>query len=340
MKKPCLSVVVPCYNEESVLQAFYDEITKTAESIRDRADCEFLFVDDGSKDRTLEILKGLAEKDERVSYVSFSRNFGKESGIYAGLSNAVGDYVVLMDADLQHPPCYIPEMLDAILSGEYDSVAMRRVDREGEGKIRSWFSKMFYKFNKKISGVDIVEGATDYRMMTRQMVDAVLDMPEYNRFTKGIFAWVGFRTKWIGYHNVERVAGETKWSFSSLLTYSINGIVSFSTVPLAISSYLGILFCLFSFVMIIWLIIKTIVYGNAPSGYPTIVTLILFMSGLQLLMFGVLGQYISRSYMEGKHRPIYIAREKKVKKAADQSAEGVVIRNGSTASEEKPKTEE
>ena len=340
MKKPCLSVVVPCYNEESVLQAFYDEITKTAESIRDRADCEFLFVDDGSKDRTLEILKGLAEKDERVSYVSFSRNFGKESGIYAGLSNAVGDYVVLMDADLQHPPCYIPEMLDAILSGEYDSVAMRRVDREGEGKIRSWFSKMFYKFNKKISGVDIVEGATDYRMMTRQMVDAVLDMPEYNRFTKGIFAWVGFRTKWIGYHNVERVAGETKWSFSSLLTYSINGIVSFPTVPLAISSYLGILFCLFSFVMIIWLIIKTIVYGNAPSGYPTIVTLILFMSGLQLLMFGVLGQYISRSYMEGKHRPIYIAREKKVKKAADQGAEGVVIRNGSTASEEKPKTEE
>ena len=340
MKKPCLSVVVPCYNEESVLQAFYDEITKTAESIRDRAECEFLFVDDGSKDRTLEILKNLAEKDERVSYVSFSRNFGKESGIYAGLSNAVGDYVVLMDADLQHPPCYIPEMLDAILSGEYDSVAMRRVDREGEGKIRSWFSRMFYKFNRKISGVDIVEGATDYRMMTRQMVDAVLEMPEYNRFTKGIFAWVGFRTKWIGYHNVERVAGETKWSFSSLLTYSINGIVSFSTVPLAISSYLGILFCLFSFVMIIWLIIKTIVYGNAPSGYPTIVTLILFMSGLQLLMFGVLGQYISRSYMEGKHRPIYIAREKKVKKASDRGAEGVVIRNSSTASEEKPETEE
>ena len=257
-----------------------------------------------------------------MSFISFSRNFGKESGIYAGLSNAVGDFVVLMDADLQHPPCYIPEMLDTILSGEYDSVAMRRVDREGEGKIRSWFSSMFYKFNRKISGVDIVEGATDYRMMTRQMVDAVLDMPEYNRFTKGIFAWVGFRTKWIGYHNVERVAGETKWSFSSLLSYSINGIVSFSTVPLAMSSFLGVFFCIFSFVMMIWLIVKTLIFGNDVSGYPTIVTVILFMSGLQLLMFGVLGQYISRSYMEGKHRPIYIAREKKVKKNADRSAEG------------------
>ena len=314
MEKPCLSIVVPCYNEESVLGAFYEEITKTAESIREKAECEFLFVDDGSADGTLAILKELAEKDERVSYISFSRNFGKESGIYAGLSNAVGDYVVLMDADLQHPPCYIPEMLEALQSGEYDSVAMRRVDREGEGKIRSWFSRMFYKLNKKISGVEIVEGATDFRMMTRQMVNAVLDMPEYNRFTKGIFAWVGFRTKWIGYHNVERVAGETKWSFGSLVKYSINGIVSFSTVPLAVSSFLGVLFCFVAFFMMIWLIIKTLVFGNSVSGYPTIVTLILFMSGLQLMMFGVLGQYVARSYMEGKHRPIYIAREKKVKK--------------------------
>ena len=320
MEKPCLSIVVPCYNEESVLSAFYEEITKTAESIRDRAECEFLFVDDGSADRTLEILKELSAKDERVSYISFSRNFGKESGIYAGLSNAVGDFVVLMDADLQHPPCYIPEMLDTLLAGEYDSVAMRRVDREGEGKVRSWFSKMFYKFNKKISGVEIVEGATDFRMMTRQMVNAVLDMPEYNRFTKGIFAWVGFRTKWIGYHNVERAAGETKWSFGSLVKYSINGIVSFSTVPLAISSFLGVIFCVLAFVMMIWLIFKTLVFGNHVSGYPTIVTLILFMGGLQLMMFGVLGQYISRSYLEGKHRPIYIAREKKVKKREERDA--------------------
>ncbi|MBQ6660634.1 MAG: glycosyltransferase family 2 protein [Lachnospiraceae bacterium] len=325
MEKPCLSIVVPCYNEESVLDAFYEEITKTAESVRDLAECEFLFVDDGSKDSTLEILKRLSEKDERVSYISFSRNFGKESGIYAGLSNAVGDYVVLMDADLQHPPCYIPEMLQTLLTGEYDSVAMRRVDREGEGKVRSWFSKMFYKFNKKISGVDIVEGATDYRMMTRQMVNAVLDMPEYNRFTKGIFAWVGFRTKWIGYHNVERAAGETKWSFGSLVKYSINGIVSFSTVPLAVSSFLGVIFCFFAFLMMIWLVIKTLVFGNSVSGYPTIVTLILFMSGLQLMMFGVLGQYVSRSYMEGKHRPIYIAREKKVKSATGSNRRKAVI---------------
>ena len=321
MEKPCLSIVVPCYNEESVLGAFYEEITKTAEEIRELAECEFLFVDDGSKDGTLSILKGLAEKDERVSFISFSRNFGKESGIYAGLSNAVGDYVVLMDADLQHPPCYIPEMLSTILTGEYDSVAMRREDRKGEGKIRSWFSRMFYKLNKKISGVEIVEGATDYRMMTRQMVNAVLDMPEYNRFTKGIFAWVGFRTKWLSYHNVERVAGETKWSFGSLVRYSINGIISFSTVPLAISSFLGVFFCIFAFVMMVWLIIKTLIFGNHVSGYPTIVTVILFMSGLQLMMFGVLGQYISRSYLEGKHRPIYIAREKKVKKKKNSDEE-------------------
>ncbi|MCR5085891.1 MAG: glycosyltransferase family 2 protein [Lachnospiraceae bacterium] len=323
MEKPCLSIVVPCYNEESVLGAFYEEITKTAEAIRETAECEFLFVDDGSSDGTLSMLKSFAEKDERVSFISFSRNFGKESGIYAGLSNAVGDYVVLMDADLQHPPCYIPEMLETIRSGEYDSVAMRREDREGEGKIRSWFSKMFYKLNKKISGVEIVDGATDYRMMTRQMVNAVLDMPEYNRFTKGIFAWVGFRTKWLSYHNVERVAGETKWSFGSLVKYSINGIVSFSTVPLAISSFLGVLCCMFAFLMMIWLIVKTLVLGQIGSGYATIVTLILFMSGLQLMMFGVLGQYIARSYLEGKHRPIYIAREKKVKKT-NKSEESAV----------------
>ncbi len=317
--KPYLSVVVPCYNEEQVLDAFYEAITKIAEQIQDKANCQFLFIDDGSKDQTLSILKRLAEKDERVSYISFSRNFGKESGIYAGLSNAIGDYVVLMDADLQHPPEYIPEMLDTLLEGEYDSVAMKRVDREGEGKIRSFFSSMFYKFNKKISGVDIVEGATDYRMMTRQMVDAVLDMQEYNRFTKGIFAWVGFKTKWIGYHNVERVAGETKWSFSSLVKYSINGIVSFSTVPLALSSFLGIISCAIAFFMIIWLIIKTCLFGNSVSGYPTIVTLILLMSGLQLLMIGVLGQYLSRSYLEGKHRPIYVAREKKLMKKTEDS---------------------
>ncbi len=309
MEQECLSIVVPCYNEEAVLRAFYGEIIKIAEKVREQVDCRFLFIDDGSKDKTLEILRELAESDVRVSYVSFSRNFGKEAGIYAGLCNATGDYVVVMDADLQHPPEYIPEMLASIRSGEYDSVAMKRVDRKGEGRIRSFFSKMFYKLNKKISGVDIVEGATDYRMMTRQMVDAVLSLGEYNRFTKGIFAWVGFRTRWIGYHNVERTAGETKWSFWSLLKYSLNGIVAFSTVPLAIASLLGVIFCGLAFFMMVWVIVKTCIWGDPVAGYPTLVTVILLMGGIQLLMIGILGQYFSKTYMEIKKRPIYIAKE-------------------------------
>lgn len=309
MRKECLTIVVPCYNEEAVLQAFYDTIVGIAHQLRDKVDCQFLFVDDGSKDNTLQILKGLASQDERVAYVSFSRNFGKEAGIYAGLKNAKGDYVVVMDADLQHPPEYIPEMLERIQSGEYDSVAMRRIDRKGEGKIRAFFSRQFYKFNKKISGVDIVEGATDYRMMNRMMVDAVLSLGEYNRFTKGIFAWVGFRTHWISYHNVERVAGETKWSFWSLVKYSMNGIVAFSTVPLAVASLLGMLFCVLAFGMLVWVVIKTCVWGDPVAGYPTLITVILFMGGVQLLMIGTLGQYFSKAYMEVKKRPIYIAKE-------------------------------
>ncbi len=310
MERECLSIVVPCYNEEAVLNAFYDTIIQVAETIRDKVDCQFLFVDDGSKDATLRILKELAQKDSRVAYVSFSRNFGKEAGMYAGLQNACGDYVVVLDADLQHPPEYIPEMLTKIQSGEYDSVAMRRIDRKGEGKIRSFFSRQFYKINRKISGVDIVEGATDYRMMSRTMVDAVLSLGEYNRFTKGIFSWVGFRTYWIGYHNVERVAGETKWSFWSLVKYSLNGILAFSTVPLAIASFLGVVFCLLAFVMLAWVVVKTCVWGDPVAGYPTLITVILFMGGIQLLMIGTLGQYLSKTYMEIKKRPIYIAKEK------------------------------
>lgn len=312
MDKRVLSIVVPCYNEEAVLPAFYEEISKTAGLLSDRVDCEFLFIDDGSVDSTLTMIKQYADADARVHYVSFSRNFGKEAGIYAGLQNAVGDYVVVMDADLQHPPEYLSEMLDGIQSGEYDSVAMRRLDRKGERKVRAWFSGLFYKLNRKISGVDIPEGATDFRMMTRRMVEAVLSLQEVNRFTKGIFTWVGFRTKWISYHNVERTAGETKWSFWSLLKYSLNGIVAFSTVPLAIASVLGTICCVIALLTVVFFVLKTLIWGDPVAGFPTLITVILFLGGIQLLMIGILGQYLSKTYMEVKHRPVYISREEKV----------------------------
>ncbi|MBO4695882.1 MAG: glycosyltransferase family 2 protein [Lachnospiraceae bacterium] len=309
MGEKILSIVVPCYNEEAVLTAFYEEIRKTAEVISDRVSCELLFIDDGSGDATLSIIRSLAESDERIKYVSFSRNFGKEAAIYAGLQHATGDYVVLMDADLQHPPEFLPQMLDGILLGSYDSVAMRRVDRKGEKRVRSWFSRRFYRINQKISGVDIPEGATDYRMMTRQMADAVLSMPEVNRFTKGIFTWVGFRTLWIPYHNVERSAGSSKWTFWGLVKYSMNGIVAFSTMPLAIASILGALCCAVSVLMAVWFVLKTLIWGDPVPGFPTLITVILFLGGVQLLMIGILGQYFSKMYLEIKHRPMYIAKE-------------------------------
>ena len=317
MAQEVLSIVVPCYNEEAVLTAFYDAITKIAEQISDKVSCEFLFVDDGSKDGTLRLIKEFSAQDERVHYISFSRNFGKEAGIYAGLKNATGDYVVVMDADLQHPPEYIPEMLRNIQSGEYDSVAMRRLDRKGEKRIKAWFSKQFYKLNKKISGVDIPEGATDYRMMTRTMLQAVLSLDEVNRFTKGIFTWVGFRTLWLSYHNVERPAGESKWSFWGLVKYSLNGIVAFSTVPLAIASVLGAICCVISLLMVLFYILKTLIFGDPVAGFPTLITVILFLGGIQLLMIGILGQYLSKTYMEVKHRPMYIAKEQKVGKTEE-----------------------
>ena len=303
-----LSIIVPCYNEELVLPMFYEAVTKIASNISG-LDYELLLIDDGSADGTLQLLHRYAEQDRHVHYISFSRNFGKEAGIYAGLKNAVGDYAVVMDADLQHPPVYLPEMVEALESGEYDSVAMRREDRKGEGKLRSFFSRQFYKLNRRISGVDIVDGATDYRMMTRQMVDAVLSLSEVNRFTKGIFAWVGFRTKWISYKNVERPAGSSKWSFRSLLRYSVDGITAFSTYPLVISSYLGIFFCLLSVIGMLAVIIKTLIWGDPVAGFPTLITVILFIGGVQLLMIGIIGQYFSKAYMEIKHRPVYIARE-------------------------------
>ncbi len=317
MGEKILSIVVPCYNEEAVLTAFYEEIRKNADVLSDRVSCEFLFVDDGSTDGTIAVIRGLSNQDERVHYVSFSRNFGKEAAIYAGLSHAVGDYVVLMDADLQHPPEYLSQMLDNLLGGQYDSVAMRRVDRKGEKRMRSWFSRRFYRLNQKISGVDIPEGATDYRMMTRQMVDAVLSMPEVNRFTKGIFTWVGFRTLWIEYHNVERSIGKSKWTFWGLVKYSLNGIVAFSTIPLAVASVLGALCCVASMLMAVWFVVKTLIWGDPVGGFPTLITVILFLGGIQLLMIGILGQYFSKMYLEVKHRPMYIAREQKTAERKD-----------------------
>ncbi|MCM1505512.1 MAG: glycosyltransferase family 2 protein [Ruminococcus flavefaciens] len=307
-----VSVVVPCYNEEEVLHMFYDEITKvTAQMSADfpELEFEFLFINDGSKDKTLEIFHELADRDKRVRYISFSRNFGKESGMYAGLKNAKGDYVVVMDADLQHPPSFLPDMYKYVKDGEYDCATTRRVNRKGESKIRSWFAMKFYKIMNKISQTEIVDGAQDFRFMTRQMVDSILEMSEYNRFSKGIFSWVGFNVKYLPYENVERPAGTTSWSFWGLFKYSLEGIMAFSTAPLAISSLLGIISCIISFILIIVTVIKTLVFGESVDGYPTTICVIFMLSGLQLFCTGILGQYLSKTYLETKHRPIYIAKE-------------------------------
>ncbi len=307
-----VSVVVPCYNEEEVLPMFYEEITKVTDQMSvdfPELEFEFLFINDGSKDKTLEIFRTLADRDKRVRYISFSRNFGKESGMYAGLKNAKGDYVVVMDADLQHPPKFLPKMYSYVKDGEYDCATTRRTNREGESKIRSWFAMKFYKIMNKISQTEIVDGAQDFRFMTRQMVDSILEMSEYNRFSKGIFSWVGFNVKYLPYENVERPAGTTSWSFWGLFKYSLEGIMAFSTAPLAISSLLGILSCIISFILIIITIIKTLVFGESVDGYPTTICVIFMLSGLQLFCTGILGQYLSKTYLETKHRPIYIAKE-------------------------------
>ncbi|MDE6779854.1 MAG: glycosyltransferase family 2 protein [Ruminococcus sp.] len=307
-----VSVVVPCYNEEEVLPMFYEEITKVTDQMKKNfpeLEFEFLFVNDGSKDKTLEIFHTLADKDKRVRYISFSRNFGKESGMYAGLQNAKGDYVVVMDADLQHPPSFLPDMYKYVKDGEYDCATTRRVNRKGESKIRSWFAMKFYKIMNKISQTEIVDGAQDFRFMTRQMVDAILDMSEYNRFSKGIFSWVGFNVKYLPYENVERPAGTTSWSFWGLFKYSLEGIMAFSTAPLAISSLLGIVSCIISFILIIITVIKTLVIGEEVDGFPSIICSIFMLSGLQLFCTGILGQYLSKTYLETKRRPIYITKE-------------------------------
>ncbi|SFO35479.1 Glycosyltransferase involved in cell wall bisynthesis [Pseudobutyrivibrio sp. JW11] len=306
--KKLLSIVVPCYNEEESAPIFYKTIHEMENQI-ESVDLEFVFVDDGSKDNTLEIIKSLRKADERVHYVSFSRNFGKEAGIYAGLEKAKGDYVVIMDADLQDPPAMLPQMLSYIESGEYECVGTRRVDRKGEPPIRSWFARKFYKIMNKISSADIVDGARDYQMMTRRVVNAILSMGEYNRFSKGIFGWVGFKRKWLEFENVERVAGETKWSFWKLFVYAIDGIVAFSTAPLTMASIFGTIMCLTAFLFILVIIVRTLIFGDPTSGWPSMVCIILLVSGIQLLCLGVQGQYLAKTYLETKKRPIYLVQE-------------------------------
>ena len=305
---PEISIVVPCYNEEASLPLFYREITRVAAEM-DYADFEFVFIDDGSEDNTLPTLRRLAAADRRVRFVSFSRNFGKEAGMLAGLEAATGDYIALMDADLQDPPALLPELYKAVTEEGYDCAATRRTTREGEPPIRSFCARMFYKIINKISDADIVDGARDYRLMRRSMVDAILSLREYNRFSKGIFGWVGFKTKWVPYVNVERVAGETKWSFWKLFRYSLEGIVAFSTVPLALASVLGVLVCLAAFVFVVVVLVKTLAFGDPVGGWPSMMCVILFLGGVQLLCIGFLGQYLSKTYLETKRRPVYLVRE-------------------------------
>jgi len=306
-----ISIIIPCYNEQEAIPIFYDAITKTAGELS-QVQMEFLFVNDGSRDRSLQEMKRLAELDERVRYVSFSRNFGKEAAMYAGLTYAEGDYVAIMDVDLQDPPELLPEMYRIVTTEGYDCVATRRVTRKGEPPIRSFFARRFYALMHKMSKTEIVDGARDYRLMTRQFVDELLRLGEYNRFSKGLFGWVGFQTKWLEYENVERSAGETKWSFWKLLIYSIEGIVGFTTAPLVMAAFIGIFFCLVAFVAICFIVIRTILYGDPVSGWPSMTCIIVFIGGIQLFCMGILGEYLAKTYMETKKRPIFICKETNV----------------------------
>ena len=307
MKK--ISIIVPCYNEEQAIPYFYEEITKVAKEMKN--DFEFIFVNDGSKDKTIEIVKEYAKKDKRVKFIHFSRNFGKEAAMYAGLENANGDYVAIMDADLQDPPALLPQMVSILEdeNSDYDSVGTRRVTRKGEPPIRSFFARKFYKIINKMSKIEMVDGARDYRLMKRQVVNSILELKEYNRYSKGLFEFVGYNTKWLEFENVERVAGETKWSFWKLFLYAIEGIVAFSTAPLAIASIVGFIFCLVSFIMILVIIIKTLAFGDPTTGWPSLVCIIFFVSGIQLFCLGIIGEYLSKTYLETKKRPIYIIKE-------------------------------
>ena len=311
---PLISVVVPCHNEESSLPYFVDEIGQAFSAMRSQyqgLSFEVVFVDDGSTDNTLALLKQIAAEshDFEVRWLSFSRNFGKEAALFAGLEAARGDYVATMDADLQDPPSLLPEMFDILMNEDYDNVATRRVTRKGEPRIRSFFARMFYRLINRISDADIVDGARDYRLMKRNMVDAVLRIRESNRFSKGIFGWVGFRTKWLEFENVERVAGETKWSFWSLFLYSIDGLVGFSTAPLSIASVTGLVCSMLAIVFLIVILIRAALFGDPVAGWPSMMSVVLLLGGLQMLFLGVIGQYLAKTYVEVKRRPLYLVRE-------------------------------
>ena len=308
-----ISIITPCYNEEDSIPIFYDTLTEVLAEID--IECEVLFINDGSSDNTAGVIEELSEKDKRVAYISLARNFGKEAALYAGLCNASGDYVVVMDADLQDPPSLLVQMLEIIKEGEYDCVATRRVDRKGEPPIRSFFANLFYKLINRFSDTEVVNGARDYRMMSRRMVEAIISMSEYNRFSKGIFGWVGFKTKWLEYENTERVAGETKWSFRKLFSYAIDGIISFSQAPLSVAAWLGGLMTVISFFALIFIIMRKLVYGDPVAGWASTISIILFIGGLQMAVLGVIGQYLAKTYLETKRRPHYIV--------SDSNREGV-----------------
>lgn len=312
-----ISLIVPCFNEEEAIPLFYEEALKCLKEISD-IDYEIIFVDDGSKDKTLYSIKKLRENDKRVKYISFSRNFGKEAAMYAGINESCGDYVAIMDVDLQDPPSLLKEMIEILSTSNFDSVATRRVSRKGEPVIRSFFAKCYYKLINKISDTEIVDGARDFRLMTRQMVDSILEMGEYNRFTKGIFSWVGYNTKWLEYENIERVAGTTKWSFWKLFIYSIESIVAFSTKPLIIASVIGFLMCIVAIALIIFIILRTSLYGDPTSGWPSMICVIFLVGGLQMLCVGIIGEYLAKTYLEVKRRPLYIAKDKTTTKEKDK----------------------
>lgn len=311
MEKERLTLVVPAYNEEEAIPIFYKEAKKVEEKLP-QVEVEYLFIDDGSSDATLDVLRRLSEEDGMVHYVSFSRNFGKESAIYAGLQKASGEYVAIMDADLQDPPALLPQMLLGIMEEGYDCVGSRRVSRKGEPPVRSFFARLFYKIMNKMSHTEVVDGARDFQMMNRKVVEAILGMGEYNRFSKGIFGWIGFKKKWMEYENIERVAGETKWSFWSLLLYALDGIVAFSTFPLVLVSILGLVFCVAAFIAIVFIIVRTLVFGDPTSGWPSMVCIIMLVSGVQLLCMGIIGQYMAKTYLETKKRPLYLVEEEKL----------------------------
>ena len=308
MKK--ISIIIPCFNEEETIPFFYEEINKISKEIK--YNFEFIFVNDGSRDNTINVIKKYSKIDKRVKYIHFSRNFGKEAAMYAGLKHSTGDYIAIMDADLQDPPALLPEMLNLLEDKnlDYDCIGTRRVTRIGEPPIRSFFARMFYKLINKISKIEMVDGARDYRLMSRQMVNSILELKEYNRYSKGLFQFVGYNTKWLEYENIERVAGVTKWSFWKLFIYALEGILAFSTVPLAISSIAGMIFCIIAFILIIAIIIKTIIFGDPTSGWPSLACIIFFVSGIQLFCIGIIGQYLSKTYLETKNRPIYFIKEK------------------------------